>query len=68
VGVTLGDGTLQLKIASKFNALQGIVGLGVGVGHITFEKYVSHKSGQTLTQGDLPNKRQSPSKTVDKHH
>jgi hypothetical protein len=71
VGVTLGVGvgvglTAQSKIALK-SILQTDVGDGVGVGHKPVVKKLSHKSGQLSKQGDLPNNKQEPSKTVDKH-
>jgi hypothetical protein len=67
VGVTVGVGvTAQSKIASK-SILQTCVGVGVGVGQVPLLKKESQRSGQELRQGLLPNKRQGPSKTVDKH-
>jgi hypothetical protein len=71
VGVTLGVGvgvglTAQLKTALK-SILQTDVGDGVGDGQEPAVKKLSHKSGQELTHGDLPNNKQLPSKTVDKH-
>jgi hypothetical protein len=67
VGVTVGVGVIpQSKYASKLIS-QKAVGVGVGVIHGPEPKKSSHKSGQELKQGDLPNKRQVPSRAVDKH-
>ena len=71
VGVTVGVGvgvgvTAQSKTASK-STLQNGVGVGVGVRQGPIPKKLSQRSGQLLKHGDLPNKRQGPSRTVDKH-
>ena len=73
VGVTVevgdGDGIAShSNTAIKSNTSQLIVGVGVGVKHIPDEKYSSHKSGHSLTQGDFPDNRQVPSNVRDKHH
>ena len=67
VGVTKLIGS-QLKYDWKSNTEQLLVGVGVGVGQVPDDKYPLNKSGQFDTQGDLPDKRQEPSKTFDKHH
>jgi len=71
VGVGVGVcvvGTSQSKIASK-SIEQAALGDGVVVGQIPELKSSSHKSGQELTQGDLPNNKQFGSPKVNaKHH
>jgi hypothetical protein len=71
VGVEVGDGdgiASHSNTAIKSNTSQLIVGVGVGVKHIPDEKYSSHKSGHSLTQGDFPDNKQDPSNADDKHH
>jgi hypothetical protein len=57
VGVTDGvGGKSQSNNTAKSNELQLFVGVGVGVGQIPELKNSSHKSGQVVEQGDLPDK------------
>ena len=67
IGSGKGEGvTSQSKITSKSIVVHPDGG-GVGGGQDPSLKNSSHKSGHSLTQGDLPNNRQDPSNTVDKH-
>jgi hypothetical protein len=57
VGVAVGvGGKLQSNNTAKSNELQLFVGVGVGVGQTPELKNSSHKSGQVVEQGDLPDK------------
>jgi hypothetical protein len=57
VGVTVGvGGKSQSNNAEKSNKLQLLVGVGVGVGQLPVVNNSSHKSGQVVEQGDLPDK------------
>jgi hypothetical protein len=57
VGVTVGvSGKSQSNKTEKSNELQLFVGDGVGVGQTPELKNSSHKSGQVVEQGDLPDK------------
>ena len=70
VGVGVGVGVIgksHSNIASKDIVWQYDVGVGVGVGHTPGLKKPSHKSGQSLLQGDGPNNIQGSLKSVDKH-
>jgi len=69
VGVTDGvGGKSQSNNAAKSNELQLFVGVGVGVGQLPVVNNSSHKSGQVVEQGDLPDKKQVPPSVSDKHH
>jgi hypothetical protein len=69
VGVTEGvGGKSQSNNAAKSNELQLFVGVGVGVGQLPVVNNSSHKSGQVVEQGDLPDKKQVPPNVSDKHH
>ena len=65
VGVLDGNGKLQSNKASNSKVSQGSGGIGGGHNPGCNS---SHKSGQVLLQGVLPNKIQGPSKANDKHH
>jgi hypothetical protein len=57
VGVTEGvGGKSQSNKAEKSNDEQLFVGVGVGVGQLPVVNNSSHKSGQVVEQGDLPDK------------
>ena len=71
VGVDVGVGvgvkvTSQSKIASKSIVLQND-GVGVGGTQDPLKKKSSQRSGQVEIQGVLPNNKQDPSRTVDRH-
>jgi hypothetical protein len=69
VGVTEGvGGKSQSNKTAKSNEPQLFVGVGVGVGQVPTVNNSSHKSGQIVEQGDLPDKKQVPPNVSDKHH
>jgi hypothetical protein len=61
-------GTIQSKIASKSKTLQGDVVVVVVVGQLPETKKDSSKSGQLEKELVTPNCKQTPSRTLDKHH
>jgi hypothetical protein len=65
VGVGIGSQS-QSKYALKLNIPQ-LTGVGVGVGQIPPIKSFADISGQFELHGNEPLKKQSPSKTSDRH-
>jgi hypothetical protein len=69
VGVTDGvKGKSQSNKDVKSKEEQLLVCVGVGVGQVPTVNNSSHKSGQVVEQGDLPDKKQVPPNVSDKHH
>ena len=67
VGVGVGSNS-QSNIDEKYNTSQLLVGVGVGVIQNPSLRNALFKSGHSLIQGDLPVKKQGPSRDIDKHH